>query len=301
MPRKENSLPGKWDLFKASPFKAQIVSIHTGSMDENQWYEMNFPEAEALVLLFSASEYFVPPFLKSMKKLKFLMVYNYGSKRATMEGVDSLSSLTQLKSVRLEKLIAPSFQKQSKILQNLKKLSLSLCEGFGDFSTFNNTELQEFSLDHCRDLEELPPSVCNMPSARVWSITNCHLVQKLPYDLGNLTSLRMLKLSALPGLKELPASIGKLFQLEYLDISVCESLKELPEEIGQLKKLREFDMRECSRLKRLPRSVCGLSSLKHVFCDDMIGKQWLRAKGFSIPELRVDIVEAQFSLDWLDD
>ncbi|GLJ19837.1 hypothetical protein SUGI_0359510 [Cryptomeria japonica] len=108
-------------------------------------------------------------------------------------------------------------------------------------------------------------------------------------------------LSALPGLKELPVSIGKLEELEYLDISVCERLKELPKEIGQLKKLREFDTRGCSRLRRLPTAVCELSSLKLVVCDEKIGKQWMRAKNISIPELTVEIVEARFSLEWLDD
>ncbi|GLJ19839.1 hypothetical protein SUGI_0359540 [Cryptomeria japonica] len=103
------------------------------------------------------------------------------------------------------------------------------------------------------------------------------------------------------GLKELPVSIGKLEELEYLDISVCEGLKQLPKEIGQLKKLREFDMRECSCLRRLPTTVCELSCLKLVVCDEKIGKQWMRTKNISIPELTVEIVEAHFSLDWLDD
>ncbi|GLJ19833.1 hypothetical protein SUGI_0359460 [Cryptomeria japonica] len=220
MPRKELNLPGSW-AFCDTQFDAQIVSVHTGSMVENQWYEMNFSEAEALILLFTASEYYLPPFLKSMKKLKYLMVYNYGTKRATLKGLETLSSLAQLKSVRLE------------------KLSLSLCEGFKNTSTFNNTKLHDFNMDHCSDLEELPPNICYMPSAHMWSITNCHQVQKLPYDIGNLSSLRVLSLSALPGLKELPSSIGNLGWLEYLDISVCVGLKELPEEIGQLKNLSE--------------------------------------------------------------
>ncbi|XP_057840509.2 putative disease resistance protein At5g47280 [Cryptomeria japonica] len=299
MPRKELTLPGSW-AFCDTQIDAQIVSVHTGPMGENQWYEMNFREAEVLILLFTASEYYLPPFLKSMKKLKFLMVYNYGTKRATVKGLETLSSLTQLKSVRLEKVIATAVLKQSKALQNLEKLSLSLCEGFKNTSTFNNTKLHDFNMDHCSDLEELPPNICYMPSAHMWSITNCHQVQKLPYDLANLSSLRVLRLSALPGLKELPSSIGNLGWLEYLDISVCVGLKELPEEIGQLKNLSELDMRECSRLKRLPRSVLGLTSLKHVICDEKIGKQWLKAKGIAIPELRVEIVEVQFSLDWLD-
>ncbi|GLJ19893.1 hypothetical protein SUGI_0360460 [Cryptomeria japonica] len=302
MPRKETSLPGEWgQMLSDRPVNAQVVSIHTGSMAENQWYEMDFPETEVLVLHFFASKYFLPPFVRTMKKLKFVMLCNLNSKRATIEGLDALSSLTQLRSVRLEKLDAPTILEQIKVIQKVEKLSLCLCEGFGNISTFSNTNLQEFILDHCSDLEELPADICHMPSARIWSITNCHLVKKLPYDLGNLSSLRMLRLSALPALKELPASIGKLGQLEFLDISLCEGLRELPEEIGQLKRLKEFDVRECSRLRRLPRSVCELSSLKHVICDEKIGHQWLQVQASSIPDLRVEIVEPQFTLDWLDD
>ncbi|GLJ19861.1 hypothetical protein SUGI_0359960 [Cryptomeria japonica] len=256
MPRKEDNLPGEWELCKDRPFNAQIVSIHTGSMAENEWKwnGMNLPESEALVLHFSAREYFLPPFLKTMKKLKVLIVCNLGSHRATLKGLDALSSLTQLRCLRLES-----------------------------------------------DLEELPLAICHMPSAQRWSVTNCHLVEMLPHNLGSLSSIRMLRLSALPALKELPTSIGKLEQLEYLDISLCEGLKDLPDEVGQLKKLKEFDMTECSRLRRLPKTVCGLSSLKHVICDEKIGNQWLKAKAISIPELRVEIVEPQFTLDWLDD
>ena len=76
-------------------------------MEANNWYEMTLPETEALVLLFSSNDqYFFPPFLKSVRKLKFLMVLNNGTKKATMKGLDVLSSLSQLKSVRLERLIA---------------------------------------------------------------------------------------------------------------------------------------------------------------------------------------------------
>uniref|UniRef100_A0A0C9S3P9 TSA: Wollemia nobilis Ref_Wollemi_Transcript_28542_3059 transcribed RNA sequence n=1 Tax=Wollemia nobilis TaxID=56998 RepID=A0A0C9S3P9_9CONI len=308
MPKKESNLPVKWELYKNKQFDAQVVSVHTGSMDETQWFDMKLPETEALVLIFSASDYFLPPFLKSMKKLKFLMIFNYGSKRATVKGLGCLSSLAQLRSLRLERLIAPPVLQQSKALQKLEKLSLSLCEGFGNVSPVTNTDLsfrlpvsKDFNLDHCSDLEDLPPALFNMPSALTWSITNCHQVQNLPYDFGNLTSVRVLRLSALPGLKELPASIGKLVQLEYLDISQCECLKELPVEIGWLKGLKELDMRECSRLKKLPRSVLELKSLKHVICDEKMGIQWKRAKAISIKDLIVEVVEAQFSLDWLDD
>ncbi|GLJ19985.1 hypothetical protein SUGI_0362450 [Cryptomeria japonica] len=253
MPRKESSLPQKWKLHTNKTFGAQIVSIHTGPMNSSQWDEMNFPEAELMVIVFASREYFLPPFLKSMKKLKILMVFNYGSKRATLKGIDALSSLTQLKVLHLERLIAPPVE-----IQNIEKLSLSLCEGFESTSTLNNTKLQYFNLDHCSDLEALPSGICHMQSIQILSVTNCHLIQNLPSDIVSMSCLRVLRLSALPGLKELPSSIGNLVWLEYLDISVCEGLKKLPEEIGKLEKLSEFDMRECSRLRRLPRTVSGL-------------------------------------------
>ncbi|XP_059075632.1 probable disease resistance protein At4g33300 [Cryptomeria japonica] len=272
MDGKEHSLPGKWELLNYNACNVQVFSIHTGPMEANHWFEINLPETEALLLFFTSTEYSLPPFLKSMNNLKFLMVLNYGTKRATIKGLDVISSLTQLKCVRLERLTAPLVQKQRKELSNLEKLSLSLCEGFQYASTFTITKLRDFNIDHSSNLEEVPISFCYMPSVKMWSISNCHLVQKLPYELGNMNSLRMLRLSALPGLKELPPSIGKLRLLECLDISFCEGIRELPEEIGQLKRLSEFDMRECSRLNRLPRAVCELSALKLVICDEKIGK-----------------------------
>jgi len=307
MPKKEDSLPAKWEVLKDQAFGAQVVSIHTGAMEEDQWCEMNFRQAEALVLNFSANNYFLPPFLNSMTKLKVLVVLNYGSKRATIQGLPAPSSLTQLRTIRLERLNVPSLQEPSRVFRNLEKLSLSLCEGLGNMSKFNNSQLSlklpimlDFNLDHCCDLEELPTAICDMATVENWSITNCHLLQKLPDDMGKLRSLRMLRLSACLGLKELPASIGKLGKLEYLDIFLCECLKELPEEIGQLKNLQVIDMRECSRLRKLPKSVGGMKSLKLVICDEKIGQQWMRVKSSVLNELRVEIVDAHFSLDWLD-
>jgi hypothetical protein len=43
-----------------------------------------------------------------------------------------------------------------------------------------------------------------------------------------------------------------------------------------------------------------MKSLKHVICDEKIGQQWIRVKNSAIMELRVEVAEAHFSLDWLD-
>jgi hypothetical protein len=307
MPRKEHDFPRKWELLKDQAFDAQIVYIHTGSMEENQWCGMNFQDAEVLVLVFSARKYFLPTFLSSMSKMKILVVFNYGPKRAIVNGLPALSSLTKLKTIHLKRLIVHSLQEHDRVLQNLDKLSLSLCEGFENMSRFNNTHLSlklpimlDFKLDYCCDLDELPQGICDMALVQKWSITNCHILQKLPDDMGKLISLRMLILSACVGLKELPTSIGKLGNLEYLDISLCWCLKELPEEMGQLRKLKEIDKRECSQLRKLPKSIGGMVSLNHVICDEKIGKQWMHVNNSIIMDLRVDVVEEQFNLDWLD-
>ncbi|GLJ58905.1 hypothetical protein SUGI_1483900, partial [Cryptomeria japonica] len=44
MSSKDNGFPEKWKSFGDIAFDAQIVSIHTGPMDETQWHEMNFPK-----------------------------------------------------------------------------------------------------------------------------------------------------------------------------------------------------------------------------------------------------------------
>jgi hypothetical protein len=53
MPKTEHSLSGKWEMLKDQAFDAKVVSIHTGAMEEDQWCEMNFRQAEALILNFS--------------------------------------------------------------------------------------------------------------------------------------------------------------------------------------------------------------------------------------------------------
>ncbi|KAH9312756.1 hypothetical protein KI387_027791, partial [Taxus chinensis] len=137
-------------------------------MDEIQWRKMDFSQAEALVLVFAASEYFLPSFMGTMQRLKALLLFNYGSKRATVKGLATLSSLFKLKSIRLESLILPPLQELSKVLPNLEKLSLSLCEELGNLMKLNiklNLNLPimlDVNVDHCNDLEELPIGICNM-------------------------------------------------------------------------------------------------------------------------------------------
>ena len=82
---------------------------------EKDWCQMEFPNAKALILNFSASEYFLPPFMESMPKLKVLMIVNHNPKRATLKGILVFSSLTQLKVVWL---IVPPLQEYCQYWKN---------------------------------------------------------------------------------------------------------------------------------------------------------------------------------------
>lgn len=305
MPRKAVSFRKMWkknaDCERA--FDAEIVSFNTGSMQEKDWCQMDFPNVKALILNFSASEYFLPPFMPSMHKLKVLIIVNHSSKRATLEGVSVLSSLARLKVVRLERVIVPPLQEYCQSWPKLEKLSFILCEGFKDMTALNMgwclnfPRLLEFTIDHCSDLKELPPSICEMTSLKRLSVTNCHDFHKFLDDIGMLSSLQILRLCGCPSLKEVPDSICKLRQLQFLDISSCYGIKQLPDEIGRLSSLKKLDMRECSHVRQVPGSACHLKpQIQRVICCEQIQGRWSQMIGSG----KVEAAEEQFDLDWLD-
>eukprot|EP01018_Ginkgo_biloba_P004423 Gb_29643 [translate_table: standard] len=282
MPQKEDGLPMKWQALKNHASKAQIVSIHTGVMDERQWSPIDFPHVEALVLLFAESEYYLPIFLHAMPKLKLITIL-------------------------LERLIIPPFYEHCRSLENLEKLSLSLCEGLGNMMTLDKKitlefpKLREINVDHCSDLEELPIQICDLTFLQRLSITNCHLIHKLPDDLGRLGLLQVLQMSACPSLAALPPSLGNFKQLEFLDISHCRCLKDLPVGLDQLARLKMLDMRECTGVRQVPEAIGIPRSLRRVICDEKIEQQWLFIKDSIMHELIVEAVEEHFNVDWLDD
>eukprot|EP01018_Ginkgo_biloba_P004422 Gb_41061 [translate_table: standard] len=282
MPQKEDGLPMKWQALKDHASKAQIVSIHTGVMDERQWSPIDFPHVEALVLLFAESECYLPNFLHAMPKLK-------------------------LKTILLERLIIPPFYEHCRSLENLEKLSLSLREGLGNMTTLDKKitlefpKLREINVDHCSDLEELPIQNCDLTFLQRLSITNCHLIRKLPDDLGRLGLLQVLRMSACPSLAALPPSLGNFEQLEFLDISHCRCLKDLPVGLDQLASLKMLDMRECTGVRQVPEAIGIPRSRRRVICDEKIEQQWLFIKDSIMHEIVVEAVEEHFNVDWLDD
>ncbi|GAV77715.1 NB-ARC domain-containing protein/RPW8 domain-containing protein [Cephalotus follicularis] len=97
LPRRESQLPKEWERNADQPFNAQIVSVHTGEMKEMDWFRMEFPKAEVLILNFSSNEYFLPPFIDNMPKLRALIVINYGTSIATLRNCSFFSNLANLR------------------------------------------------------------------------------------------------------------------------------------------------------------------------------------------------------------
>ncbi|KAH9328918.1 hypothetical protein KI387_001026 [Taxus chinensis] len=308
MPRKEDCIPESWKDNSHQQFAAEIISIHTGSRNENQWPEMKFPEARAIVLIFTGNEYFLPPFLQTMAELKVLIIINQGSVDTKLKGMTVFTSLAQLKSVRLVRLTVPPLETYFRSLENLKKLSLSLRKGDDESNhgldievCSNLSGLEEINIDHCRDIKELPATVCNLTSLEKLTITNCHDLNKLSEELGNLAgSLVTLILGSCPALQALPNSICELEKLQFLDISHCGCIKTLPHKFGKLQSLKELDMREtCLKVNEVPPSARKLKSLSRVICNEENKNLWESIK-VSMSNLKVEIADHCYNLEWLE-
>ncbi|CAI0558469.1 unnamed protein product [Linum tenue] len=303
MPRREMELPREWERNADNPFCAQIISIHTGEMNEMDWFAMNLPKAEVLIINFSATTYFLPPFIHNMSRLRALIVINHGSQNATLRNLSVLSTCSNLRSLWLEKVTITtlaSSNPETTPLTNLRKISLVLCN-------INNTldsilpstfpSLSELAIDHCDDLIHLPSITSQFHSLKSLSITNCHNFRQLPTNLGDLKrSLHILRLYACPSLRMLPRSTCQLSRLKYLDVSQCVNLRSLPEGIGKMAGLEKIDMRECSEVFCVPDSAASMESLRCVICDEEVSWSW---KGFEKIGLHVQVAEKHFNLDWL--
>ncbi|XAR64074.1 hypothetical protein NMG60_11024278 [Bertholletia excelsa] len=162
MPRRETSIPREWEKIADEPFDAQIISLHTGEMREMDWFEGEFPKAEVVILNFSSNEYFLPPFINKMPKLRSLALINSGSSNAVLHNLSVFTNLSNLRSLWFEKISVPQLPKTTVPLKNLRKLSLVLCKvnnGLDhpdiDFP-YLFPRLLELMIDHCIDLNELP-------------------------------------------------------------------------------------------------------------------------------------------------
>ncbi|KAL1215879.1 putative disease resistance protein [Cardamine amara subsp. amara] len=305
MPKRESELPREWERNNDDQYIAQIVSIHTGQMNEMEWFDMEFPKAEILILNFSSDKYVLPPFITKMNRLRVLVIINNGMSPAVLHDFSIFANLSKLRSLWLERVHVPDLSNTTVPLKNLNKMSLILCK---INNSFNQTgvdvanifpKLGDLTIDHCDDLVALPSSICRMMSLNCLSITNCPRLGALPKNLSKLQGLELLRLYACPELEALPVEICELHRLKYIDISQCVSLSCLPEKIGKLKKLEKIDMRECCFSDR-PSSAVSLESLRHVICDTDVAFMWDEVKK-AVPGLKIEAAEKCFSLDWLDE
>ncbi|KAK9740592.1 hypothetical protein RND81_03G046500 [Saponaria officinalis] len=304
MPKREPRLPKEWERNADQPFNAQIVSIHTGEMTKMDWFSMSFPKAEVFILNFSASEYFLPPFIANMPRLRALILINQTTSHAVLHNLPVFTNMTDLRSLWFERISMPQLPKNILPMEKLHKISLVLCKIDGSFdpSVINLPwifpNLSELTIDHCTDLVNLPTTVCKLQSLRTLSITNCHNLRELPFDLGMLDSLKILRVYSCPSLKTLPSGICQLLWLKYIDISQCVNLSCLPDDFGRLMRLEKIDMRECCHITTLPKSLTSLKSLRNVVCDEDISWMWQEVKSV-ITGLGIQVVEQSFDLDWL--
>ncbi|VVA09567.1 Hypothetical predicted protein, partial [Prunus dulcis] len=220
-------------------------------------HNMQVPDVEVLVLNFQTNNYALPESVENMDKLRALIVTNSVSP-AELSNFQLLSSLSNLKRIRLERISILSITKNPIELKSLQKISLFMCNIGQAFtncsipisSAFPN--LEEINIDCCDDLVELPADLCDLIRLKKLSITNCHKLSALPEEIGKLVNLEVLRLRCCTDLVKLPGSIEYLTRLHFLDIYKCFSIEELPERIGELSGLETINMGQCSRLQELP-------------------------------------------------
>ncbi|KAL1196546.1 putative disease resistance protein [Cardamine amara subsp. amara] len=298
---RDNQFPD-WCLDPMQPINARLLSISTDDLFSSSWVEMDFPNVEALVLNLSSSEYALPSFIAEMKKLKVLIITNHGSSSARLSNFSCLSSLPNLKRIRLEKVSITLMDILQSVLSSLKKLSLFMCSvsevSYDKKETAISkalSSLQEIDIDYCYDLDELPYWVSEVVSLKTLSITNCNKLSKLPEDIGNLSKLEVLRLCSCITLSELPETTASLSNLQSLDISDSLGLKKLPLEIGNLEKLKKISMRKCSGCE-LPDSVKNLVQNLEVNCDEETGYLWKSLKQ-KMRNLTIDEEETEYNLN----
>ncbi|XP_016651749.1 PREDICTED: probable disease resistance protein At5g66900 isoform X1 [Prunus mume] len=299
-----NKPPKWWREQKHQLMKARLLSISTDGVFSGKWHNMQVPEVEVLVLNFQTENHALPESVENMDKLKALIVTNYGFLPAELSNFQLLSSLSNLKRIRLERISILSITKNPIELKSLQKISLFMCnigQAFSNCSipissAFPNIE--EMNIDYCHDLVELPAELCGLSQLKKLSVTNCHKLSALPEEIGKLTKLEVLRLKSCTDLVKLPGSMKNLKKLDFLDISDCFSIRELPEDIGDISNLRKINMRQCLRLEELPLSVLDLEQLKEVICDEETKYLW---ESFSshLNNVSINVAKENINLNWL--
>ncbi|CAF1922193.1 BnaC02g16520D [Brassica napus] len=213
----ENKFPN-WCLNLKQPIvlNASLLSISTDDSFTSCWVEMHCPDVEVLVLNLCSSNYALPNFNATMKKLKVVMIMNHGLEPTKLTNLSCLSSLPYLRRIRFEKGSITLHDIPKLELNNLEKLSLWLCHF--------DEPLNESEFDgNLRNLEML-------------RVVSCSSLFELPETIKILSNLRFLDVSGCFQLKRLPLEIGKLQKLKKISMRDCYRC-ELPDSVKNLENL----------------------------------------------------------------
>ncbi|KAL6139648.1 hypothetical protein ACLB2K_057950 [Fragaria x ananassa] len=277
-----NNFPKWWREQKYPYINARLVSISTDREFSVKLPNMEFPEAEVLILNFqSETSFALPEFVERMHKLKMLLVLNYSGCYVEMDNFELLGSLSNLRSLRLDGINFSCIIKSPVQLKNLHKLYLRA-------GSYEVEEEDEWSYDHedpvelshvfpninemvieAFDFWECPAGLCELVH-----LTNLKIISsgrnsfELPEAIGNLVSLEVLKLE---NFGVLPDSIGNLKKLKLLIISRFYSKDALPESIGNLVSLEVLRVEDCKNLSAVPDSI-GNNNNAFQFLPEQMGK-----------------------------
>nr|XP_016488078.1 PREDICTED: probable disease resistance protein At5g66900 [Nicotiana tabacum] len=319
---KGNDFPKWWFDQRLQPVQARLLSIFTEETFSIDWYDMQFPYAEVLVLNFQTTvcTYKLPQFMEKMSQLKALIVTNNGFSLAELSNFSVLCSSPNLNRINLERISIASIFTGNLQLTNLRKISLIMCEVGKAFS--NSVvkmssmwpNLVEMSLEYCNDLVILPADICDLVHLKKLSICYCQELIALPEEVGKLENLEILRVQSCTKLTELPESIVKHQRLCFLDVYDCVDMDSMPMEIGQLsvspaniavfinnnsgkyKLLYRICMGSRLGFDELPRSVINLVKLEHVICDEETALLWEQYKG-CLRNLRINVLKEDINLN----
>ncbi|KAI7751670.1 hypothetical protein M8C21_010557, partial [Ambrosia artemisiifolia] len=290
-----NDIPAWWIDQTQQPIDTRLLSISTDETFSSVWYDLKAPKVQALVLNIRSKVYALPHFIRDFNELRVLNITSYGIYPTELHELALITSLSNLRRLRLEHVsLSPSIQSIFE-LKNLEKLSMIMCEigSALDSCTVERpmlSNLIELEIESCYDLKEVPPGLCSLDRLKKLSITNCHELDALPEDLGCLSNLEILRLHSCTRLSRLPESVGKLYSLVFLDISDCLSISSLPDQIGELNALRVLKMSGCHGLEELPDSVTNLTLLEDVICDEETSYLWSYYES-DLCDLKINVVE----------
>ncbi|PWA49208.1 Disease resistance protein [Artemisia annua] len=144
------------------PIAARLLSITTDETFSSMWFDLKATKLEVLVLNVRSLIYALPRFISKMIQLKVLDITSYGIYPSVLHELPLISSLFNLKRMRLEHVsLSPSIHSIFE-LKKLQKLSFIMCE-FGNALDKCPVDappmlpkLLDLELDRCYDLKKFP-------------------------------------------------------------------------------------------------------------------------------------------------